>query len=158
MWLVNRLPEWLKWRLWKMVRSTYLVGVLIVVFHRDQVLIVKKKRGLRTGYLIPGGGKKHGMSLEQAALDELAEETGLTAVRLGESLVFCNEPHHDISVVYPAISTEDRPMPEPKDTFEIERALFVPSREVLVYLTGDHKDMMKAVMQSMQKYMLASRR
>ena len=60
------------------------VGVGIVVWHGDRVLLVQRGRPPRQGqWSLPGGGQQLGETVAEAAQRELHEETGLT-VELGE--------------------------------------------------------------------------
>ena len=56
------------------------VGVGVVVFRGDEVLLVKRgKEPRRDGWSIPGGAQETGETVAEAAKRELLEETGLTA-------------------------------------------------------------------------------
>lgn len=56
------------------------VGVGVVVFRGDEVLLVKRgKEPRRDGWSIPGGAQEVGETCAEAARRELVEETGLTA-------------------------------------------------------------------------------
>lgn len=60
------------------------VGVGIVVWHGERVLLVQRGRPPRQGqWSLPGGGQQLGETVAEAAQRELHEETGLT-VELGE--------------------------------------------------------------------------
>ena len=60
------------------------VGVGIVVWHGDRVLLVQRGRPPRQGqWSLPGGGQQLGETVAEAAQRELHEETGLM-VELGE--------------------------------------------------------------------------
>jgi ADP-ribose pyrophosphatase len=59
-------------------------GIGAVVFHNEQVLLVKRARPPCQGqWAIPGGKIKPGESLQQAAEREILEETGIT-IKAGE--------------------------------------------------------------------------
>jgi ADP-ribose pyrophosphatase YjhB (NUDIX family) len=54
------------------------VGVGVVVFRGDEVLLVKRgKEPRRFGWSIPGGAQEIGETVAEAAIREIAEETGL---------------------------------------------------------------------------------
>ena len=60
------------------------VGVGIVVFRGEEVLLVKRgKPPTRPGWSIPGGAQELGETFNDAALRELKEETNVTADLLG---------------------------------------------------------------------------
>lgn len=72
------------WSAWKPVD----VATLMFVFRGDQVLLIRKKRGLGKGLInAPGGRVDPGETPRQAAVRELSEEVGLTA----ESARWCGE-------------------------------------------------------------------
>jgi ADP-ribose pyrophosphatase YjhB (NUDIX family) len=54
------------------------VRVAVVVMQGDQVLLVRHRKGERTYWLLPGGGLDYGETIEECAVRELHEETGLT--------------------------------------------------------------------------------
>lgn len=156
LWVLNLLPERLKWALWWLARDKYLVGVFVAVLKFNEtsteILIVEKARGVSSGYQLPGGGKKRGVSPLQSAKEELLEETGLDLNGMFDDAelanlklqtmpilanVYCNEPHRDINIVY-AVSISYEPCLAPRDTLEIKRAFFVPLEDISNYLSGDH--------------------
>ncbi len=56
------------------------VGVGVVVFRRDEVLLCKRgKEPRRDGWSIPGGAQETGETVFEAGRRELAEETGVDA-------------------------------------------------------------------------------
>ena len=60
------------------------VGVGIVVFRGDEVLLVERaKPPIRNRWSIPGGAQEIGETVHEAALRELMEETGLEADLIG---------------------------------------------------------------------------
>ena len=60
------------------------VGVGVVVWHGDRFLLIKRGKPPRQGqWSIPGGGQELGESLEEAAIREVREETGLRVEIVG---------------------------------------------------------------------------
>jgi ADP-ribose pyrophosphatase YjhB (NUDIX family) len=58
------------------------VRVAALIRRGDSVLLCRQQKGLRSYWLLPGGGVEEGETLEQALARELAEECGLTEVPL----------------------------------------------------------------------------
>ena len=64
--------------------SQPVVGVGVVVWRDDRVLLIKRGKPPRTGqWSLPGGAQKLGETLAQAAAREVGEETGIE-IELGE--------------------------------------------------------------------------
>lgn len=64
--------------------SQPVVGVGVVVWQDDQVLLIKRSKPPRAGqWSLPGGAQKLGETLAEAAAREVREETGI-AIRLGD--------------------------------------------------------------------------
>lgn len=60
------------------------VGVGVVVFREDAVLLVRRGRPPRLGeWSLPGGGQETGETVREAALREVREETGLEVELIG---------------------------------------------------------------------------
>jgi 8-oxo-dGTP diphosphatase len=63
-----------------------LIGVGIVVWHGERVLLIRRGKPPRVGqWSLPGGAQKLGETVAEAARREVREETGL-AVEVGEVL------------------------------------------------------------------------
>ena len=87
-----------------MNRPTVGIGV-VIINDKHQVLIGKRKNSHAPYYSIPGGHMELGESFEQAAIREIAEETGLTlidpkVIAVTNNLrTFKQEGHHSVSVI-----------------------------------------------------------
>jgi 8-oxo-dGTP diphosphatase len=56
------------------------VRAVAVVIERDELLVIRRRKGGREYTVLPGGGVETGESPEEACLRELYEETGLRGV------------------------------------------------------------------------------
>jgi 8-oxo-dGTP diphosphatase len=72
-----------------------IIGVGIVVWHGERVLLVRRARPPRQGqWSLPGGAQQLGEALTEAACREVFEETGL-AVELGEVIATVDSIERD---------------------------------------------------------------
>ncbi len=82
---------------------TVKVGIGVVVYHNDNVLLGKRKNSHGDGtWALPGGHLEHGETPGQCAIREIAEETALTITNVKRgpwaSDVFDEEGKHYITL------------------------------------------------------------
>lgn len=58
-----------------------IVAACVVVFNKGQILVVERRED-KSKVGLPGGGRETGESVEQNAIRELAEETGIIATNI----------------------------------------------------------------------------
>jgi ADP-ribose pyrophosphatase YjhB (NUDIX family) len=80
---------------------------VLLISPRKRLLLIKYRNTSRSGVDRPcwttaGGGREPGESLEHTALRELAEETGITGIRLGPVVWYGEDGHRrgDWNIVY----------------------------------------------------------
>jgi 8-oxo-dGTP diphosphatase len=75
--------------------SRPIVGVGVVVWHDDRVLLIRRNRPPRQGqWSLPGGAQQLGETVAEAARREVQEETGLE-IELGEIVATIDSIEHD---------------------------------------------------------------
>lgn len=100
------------------------LGVRVILVDEGEILLVKHT--YHPGWLLPGGGVKRGETLEQAAVREVREETGLifSTVRLHGMYTNFHEYKSDHIAVF--VGTGFDPSHLRRDPWEIEDARFFP--------------------------------
>jgi ADP-ribose pyrophosphatase YjhB (NUDIX family) len=97
------------------------MGVTVVVMHNTQVLLTK--RADFAVWCLPGGAVDHNETLEQAALREVQEETGLRITLIG-LIGICSRPFWTSqgthSVVFAAQPHSHRFIPQPNEVTAID--------------------------------------
>ena len=75
--------------------SRPIVGVGVVVWHDDRVLLIRRNKPPRQGHWsLPGGAQQLGETVAEAARREVREEAGLE-VELGEIIATIDSIEHD---------------------------------------------------------------
>jgi 8-oxo-dGTP diphosphatase len=120
------------------------VTVDIVLFNRNEVLLIKRARAPFKGqWALPGGFVDEGESLEAAAARELKEETGLYGIGLEQIGAFGDpgrDPRgHTISIAFAAL-LENRPEAKAADDAEDARWHRVARPPKLAF---DHKKIIR---------------
>ena len=117
--------NWLMQKKWRLSRAMTLGGQICLIDAEGHVLLIR--HGYRPGWHFPGGGVELGENVRDAAVRELAEETGIVA-RETPALhgVFNNVAafRGDHVVLY-VVRTFER-MHTPKPSFEIAEQGFFP--------------------------------
>lgn len=72
------------------------IRVAVALEHQGRVLLVRHQKGNRTYWLVPGGGVEYGESVQQAAIREMEEETGLR-VEMGDLVLVAETLAPDLS-------------------------------------------------------------
>jgi ADP-ribose pyrophosphatase YjhB (NUDIX family) len=107
------------------------VGVCAVVVRGERVLFVRYAYGHRQGtWTMPGGYAEHNETLDQAAVRELREETGLHGEARGIVAVRTrvDEKGGAVYVAFRVQCDEGEPVP---DNFEVDEARFFDRDELL---------------------------
>ncbi|MGD8192106.1 NUDIX hydrolase [Brevibacillus ginsengisoli] len=115
-----------------MKRSNVWLGAAGIVIKEDKVLVVKKSYGgLKGKWSFPAGFVEQGETVDQAAVREVLEETGITAsvkqvvgIRTG----VIRDEISDNMVIFLMDYREGEPKPQPG---EIEVATFLPVEELI---------------------------
>lgn len=136
-----RIVNWLLWRMWWLMRPKYLISVFVVAFRNNSVLLVKKRLGFsRNPWTVPGGVKSYNISLPEAVVNELREETGIVVRKEALTLVrvSSNEFNRDIHIVYALELVGDEIRPKPIDSREICEAQFISIEDAFKYMCEAH--------------------
>ena len=114
-----------RWRRW---RKTPLEGVTMIARDTEGRLLLVRLSYAEAGWSLPGGGTGRGESMQDAAVRELAEETGCaaSAVRLVGQLqeTISGSPH--TAHVFTCL-TDDAPRPDGREVVE---ARFFPAHSL----------------------------
>lgn len=117
-------------------KSPYSAVDLIIELENDRIVLIKRKN-LPHGYALPGGFVEWGESLEQAAVREAKEETGLDIVLVRQLHAYSDpsrDPRfHTISVVFVATAAG-----EPVGGDDAAEAFAVSRKELPKGLCFDH--------------------
>lgn len=121
-----------------------LVGIGVIVCRSGKVLIGERTGNHGAGtYMLPGGHLEFGESFEEAAKREVAEETGLTNIRITDVVSVGNDiayDRHYVTIGLLAESLEGEPYDAEPDKFcnwrwyevsEIPENVFLSSKKVL---------------------------
>ncbi|KID32096.1 NUDIX domain-containing protein [Prauserella rugosa] len=123
------------------------VGVVVRDEQRRVLLGLRAKHGEPVVWCLPGGAVDPGESFEQAAVRELAEETGLTA-KSAEVVGLVLAPGEDVTATAVAVADATRGEPQVLEPHvfrtwqwfpasEVPEALFPATRQALEFLADD---------------------
>lgn len=114
-----------RWRVW---RKVPLAGVTMIARDIDGRILLVRLSYADAGWSLPGGGANRGESWQDAAVRELAEETGCKALAVkpvGELTEIISGSPHTAHVF--TCMTEDEPVPDGREVIE---ARFYPSHSL----------------------------
>jgi ADP-ribose pyrophosphatase YjhB (NUDIX family) len=109
----------------------------IIIEYQDQGLVLIERKKPPYGWALPGGFVEYGESLEEAAVREAQEETGLTVQLLGQFHAYSDperDPRqHTITTVFVARGTGT-----PQAASDAQSLAIFPPEELPSHLAFDH--------------------
>lgn len=105
-----------RWRVW---RKMPLAGVTMIARDLEGRILLVRLSYAEAGWSLPGGGANRGESWQDAAMRELAEETGCSALavkRIGQLAEVVSGSPHTAHIF--ACVTEDAPRPDGREVVE----------------------------------------